>query len=152
MELVAGQLDAIEVAASPVGGHRAVDVDKYYQVSNQTLGGEVRYGGHLARTESAAVPLVGNRGFQVAVGNYMATLSQGRADYFHDVLGSRGGDHQRLGSVHRVIAGWVEDHVAETLPKSGASGFAGVYGAEVLGEQSGLGGLSRAVRSLDGYQ
>ena len=142
MELVAGQLDAIEVAASPVGGHRAVDVDQYYQVSNQALGGEGRHGGHLARTESAAVALVGDRGFEVAVGNYMAPLGQGRADYLGDVLGSRGGDHQRLGPVHRVVAGWVEAHIAETLPEGSASGLAGIDGAEVLGKLSGLGGLS----------
>ena len=128
MELVAGQLDAIEVAALPIGGHRAVNVDKYYQIGGQALGGEGRHGGHLARTESAAMTLVGDRGFEAAVGNYMATLGQGRADYLGDVLGPRGGDHQRLGPVHRVVAGWVEDHVAETLPEWGASGLAGVKG------------------------
>ena len=41
-----------------------------------------------------------------------------------------------------MVAGWVEDHVAETLPEWGASGLAGVDSAEVVGKQSGLGGLS----------
>ena len=86
--------------------------------------------------------LVCDRGFEIAVGNHMATLGKGRTDYLGDVLGSRGGDLQGLGPVHRVVAGWVENHVAEPLPEWGTSRLAGIQGAEVLGKQSGLGGLS----------
>ncbi|SVD59915.1 uncharacterized protein METZ01_LOCUS412769 [marine metagenome] len=116
MELVSSQLDAVEVAASPVDGHRTVDVDEDYQVSGQALGGEGRHGGHVVRAESATMALVCDRGFEIAVGNHMATLGQSRTDYLGDVLGSRGGDHQRLGPVHRVVAGRVKNHVAEPLP------------------------------------